>query len=68
MKLQHQTSEAIGKEAVGPGVDTKSSQSEPAEWPDQQYLNTMKLRTKGLPTNPGGSQLLKGSLLNTLPN
>ena len=68
LKLQHQTSEASAKETGGPIIDAKSNQSEPAEWPDQQYLNTMKLRTKGLPTNPGGSQLLKGSLLNTLPN
>ena len=50
------------------GGDAKSSLSEPADWPDQKYLETMKLRTKGLPTNTGANQLFKTSFLNTLEN
>ena len=50
------------------GGDNKSSASEPADWPDQKYLETMKLRTKGLPTMTAGNQLLKSSLLNTMEN
>lgn len=68
IKLQHQSSEAAGREGAEAGGDAKSCLSEPADWPDQKYLETMKLRTKGLPTNTGANQLFKTSFLNTLEN
>ena len=68
LKGLNYASEAVSKEGTEAGGDAKSSLSEPADWPDQKYLETMKLKTKGLPTNTAGSQLFKGSLLNTLEN